>query len=172
MAEFVEDVGIYPTMIELLTQVELENDRSGLPVLDFTSVQPGSQPVIDHVGNGKQCSELVVNLVSTFPTQGFPNPDPDGSCGTELAYEIQVAVFRCAKVPKGNSASNLRLPTEVDMLESTRLHTADMAAMHRAICKALKGKRKYVLRGFTPYGPEGGAVGGTWLLVVGPEDDD
>lgn len=169
MADFVEDVGIYPTMISLATCVEAELIKSGIPV-DFVTVQPGLDPVLDHVGNGKSCSEAIVNLVTAFPAGAtFPAPDTGGTCGTELAYQLEVAVFRCSPQPKGK-LPNLRLPTAVEQLESTRQHLADMAAVHRAIrcCFATKGsRREYAISGFAPYGPSGLVVGGVWGVVVG-----
>lgn len=171
MAEFREDTGIYPVLIALAAGTEAELVSSGLGDRYITTVQPGQTPVIDYVGLGKECAEIIVNLVQAYPSSIFPNPDPTGACGIQLAYEVQVGVMRCAP-PMGGTKAAPKPPTPAEVLNSARQHTADMAAVHRAICKVLRPTRQYAIATFAPYGPEGNAVGGTWTVVVGGVTDD
>lgn len=161
--EFVEDTDIYPTMLQLVACAQAENDRSGLPAVGYAMVQPGVQVVLDHVGNGKECAEIIVNMTTSYPVDIFPNPDFTGTCSSTMAYEVQLAIFRCSPQPK-----NGRAPSITEQLESTRIHLADKAAMLRAIqCCFQTQKRDYIVRSFLPYGPQGVVVGGAWLIVVG-----
>jgi hypothetical protein len=56
-------------------------------------------------------------------------------------------------------------PTAEQQFEATRLQMADMQAMRRAIQCCL-AKDKHVLGAYTPIGPDGNAVGGTWTVSI------
>lgn len=160
---------ILPVLQELAQCVVDELDERGLPGVDVTTIQPGAQPVNDYAGNGKNCAELILNVTQVYPSgAGFPAPAEAATCAVELAYEIAVGILRCAPAMTGGSTKP-KPPTPAATLESTALHIADMRAMHTAIRCCLGGKREYVVRGWQPYGPNGGVVGGTWVVVVGGE---
>jgi hypothetical protein len=171
MADFREDDSIYPVLLAMLECAELELEKSGLPPVGYASIQPGALPVLDHVGNGKECDEMIINVTNGFPTNGFPIIDQFGTCGSAMAFEVQLGVFRCAPVPAGKLPQNFKLPTPVQQLNATRLHLADMQAMKRALACCLKNY-EYVIRTWLPYGPAGGAVGGAWLVAVGGRKDE
>jgi hypothetical protein len=169
VAEFIEDTEIYPVMISLSACAVESLAKSGLPAADFVTVQPGLTPVQDYVGNGKSCSEIIINMLNSFPANPFPNPDQSATCASELAYQLQIGLFRCA-APMGGTKQSPKPPTPAEQLNSTRQHLADMAAMKRAIaCCMGRESRSYVLQGFTPYGPSGNVVGGSWTFLVGQE---
>lgn len=161
---YTEETDIFPVMLSLASATSDELSAAELPV-DYAYLQAGAEPVIDHAGNGKSCSELIVNLVAAIPVDNFPAVAEVATCGSQFGYEVQVGVFRCAPTISGR---NNTTPSVEDQIASTRMHLADMAAVKRSICKTLRD-RHYVIRGFAPYGPEGGAVGGTWLIFIGPE---
>jgi hypothetical protein len=167
MADFVEDNLIYPRLIAIAEGVQMAIAQNGLPIVERVSVQPGTEPVMDYVGNGKDCAEIIVNMmgatimpVSTAETASF------SGCQPELVFQVAVGVFRCAPTPKGNPP---KMPTAADQLNATRLHLADMRASKRGICMALEGVQ-YEVNDFQPYGPEGGVVGGVWTVTVGGEE--
>lgn len=170
MAEFTEETEIYPVLIQLAACAQAELVKRGLPEIDKVTVQPGVTPVQDYVGNGKDCGEIIVNMTTSYPVNPFPNPDQGGaaSCASEFAYEVQLAIFRCAPPVKGTAQRPI-FPTAVEQLEATRLHLADMAAAKAAIKCCMKD-RQYAIRTFQPYGPSGNVVGGVWTVVVGQED--
>lgn len=167
MAEFREDTGIFPTMLTLAECAQRELVKSGLPEIDKVTLQPGGTSVMDYVGNGKDCGEITVNFTQSYPVNPFPTPDATGSCASAFAYEIVLAIFRCSPSMDGSKQSP-RPPSPVKQLAATRLYTADMAAMRRAIqCCMQENEMDYALRAWTPYGPSGLVVGGWWTVVVG-----
>jgi hypothetical protein len=164
---FVEDQGAYPVMVALAACTEEQLITRDLPPISKVTLQPGLEPVMDYVGNGKECGEIIVNMLNAFPYGPFPNPSTEANCGTPIAYTIEVGIFRCAPPMRG-TRERPRPPLPEEQLESTRLHLADMAAVHAAIRCCMKGfpDRSYVVLPFQPYGPSGGVVGGTWGVVV------
>lgn len=168
MAEFREDTDVYPVMLALAECATAELVKSGLTPITKVTVQPGPNPVMDYVGNGDDCGEIIVNLNTGFPVDGFPNPAEDGLCTSEFAYEVALAIFRCAPPLHGTKNAPLP-PTPEEQTNATREYLADMAAMKRAIlCCMQQQKRQYVLRVWTGYGPSGNVVGGVWTVLVGP----
>jgi hypothetical protein len=75
---------------------------------------------------------------------------------------LEIGVMRCIRIED----NGLSLPAE-EMLEATRLQTADMLAMMQAVrCCSGLDSNQYVMGTYTPLGPDGGLVGGTWALSV------
>ena len=166
MPELREDFEIFPLLTRLIECTQAELERSGLPPT-ISVVVPGQLAINDHAGNGKECDELVVNVVQAYPYEVFPNPSDRALCTSPMAYEVQVTIFRCAANPEGTRQSP-KPPTPAAQLNSVRSHLADMQAMKRAIlCCVRDDERLYALRTFTPVGPLGGVIGGTWSFVVG-----
>lgn len=165
MPEFREATNIQSVLTRMADCVIAELASSGLPEAKVT-IQPGATPVLDYVGNGGNCGELIVSVPSSFPTESFPTPAERPTCVNELAYVVEVAIFRC--VPTGKKVGSSFIPPSPEQVfESTRLHLADMQAAHRAIRCCLGGKNQYVLGAWAPYGPEGGVAGGVWTVTVG-----
>lgn len=162
MAVYTEDTGAYPIMVALTACVAEELAKRDLPPVGKVTLQPGSVPSIDYAGNGKDCAELIVNLMTAFPVDTFPLADSTGTCSNALAYQVQVGLFRCAPPLRGGGKQP---PTMEDQLEATRLHLADMAALRAAIRCCFAGTdREYVLLPFAPYSG-GNAVGGVWTIT-------
>lgn len=161
---------IYNVMQNILACTQDELARRELDPVGFAMVQAGSTPVIDHIGNGGVCGELIVNLAGAYNSVDFPNPDPLGRCGQEKAYIINVAIFRCAAVPTGTKMAPV-MPSVEKMEASAEQVDGDMLAIEAGIkCCLSEGDepRLYVLGDYTPYGPAGAAVGGYWRVTVGP----
>jgi hypothetical protein len=166
MAEVIGDTMILPVMADIAAEVAAELVRRGLDPITKVIVQPGSEFVVDYAGNGKDCGEIDVNLVQAYPTDNFPEPDVQGNCVSALAFELNVSVMRCA-APTHGTKQNPSPPTIAEQLESTAQHLADMQASRCAIKVVLaRLERDYVLQAFTPIGPQGQTVGGTWTVIV------
>ena len=169
MAAFREDDIAYPRMVELAACLCTELTASGLPDVCFCGVLPGAMVALDTCGGcgatGK-CGQAWVRLVSVFPSNNFPNPDSAPTCASLLAFELEIGVMRCA--PAMDSRGNP--PTVAQQLDAVRLQTADMLAMRRAVACCMGGTdNAYFLGTYSPYGPQGGCVGGSWTVVVGQE---
>lgn len=166
MAEVVGDAMILPVMVDLGAEVAAELVKRGLVPIDKIIIQPGSEFVVDYAGNGKDCGEIDVNLVQAYPTDNFPEPDATGNCVSALAFELNVSIMRCA-APTHGTAQSPKPPTLAEQLASTAEHLADMQAARCAIKVVLaRLERDYVLQAFTPIGPQGQTVGGTWTVIV------
>lgn len=178
MADYVEDDDAYPVMVELVATVQQQLIKNGLTPIDKATVQPGGTIVNDYAGSGKECGELIVNLISAYPSNPFPQQAQTGSragkasigCGVIIAYSLAVTILRCAPNMRGTKAAPTP-PTLNDQLMAARDQMADMKAMRMAICQAMNNTgRDYQLGVYTPVGAEGGVVGGTWGVLVAEHD--
>lgn len=128
--------------------------------LCLCSVVPGV-PDFAGVVNGK--GQAWVRLVSVFPSSSPPAVDTTmTNCDAPLAATVEVGVVRCSPV-----AGTRQVPQDA-WEASAELVMSDMMAIYRAIC--CTGRTIY-RSSYTPYGPQGGVVGGFWSIVV-PQGDD
>jgi len=160
--DYVEDDTIWPIMVQVQQCLCETLQARGLMTEDgcFCGVLPGDQAVWDY-GNGMAW----VRLVDVYPSTTFPsaNTTPRGSCSAYLAATLEVGLLQCAP---GLSATG-NLPTQADQFEATRLQLAGMRAMQQAI--ACCDLDLVVLGTYSPQGPQGNMVGGTWTINVGSE---
>lgn len=158
MPEFKEDQDFWPIMLSLRDCLCEEIAASGLPPVCRCEVMPGAAPVYDFIEEG----QAWVRLVSAFPSLIFPTQDQTPrNCATPRVGQFEVGIIRCAPMmSEGGDA-----PSAEEEFEAVRLQLADMQAMRRAI-QCCMGKMKHVLGVYTPIGPEGGALGGTWQVWV------
>lgn len=168
-----EDTMVYPTMVKLAGCLATEFIASGLGQPCFCGLFPGEEAPWDYCdGNcGKtRAGQIWVRLVSAFPTQPFPVIDPLGTCASAMGFDLEVGAIRAAPMITGTAAKPI-LPTVDAQLESTRIQLAEMAAIRRAIkcCMAENedgGEISYALGSYSPVGPDGGCVGGSWTVTV------
>lgn len=159
-ATFVEDDAIWPLMIQLQQCLCETLQARGLMQEDgcFCGMVPGDNVAWDYP-NGMAW----VRLVDVYPSTTFPAQDATlrGSCSATLAATLEVGLLQCA--PSLNSIG--AAPTDLQQFEATRLQLAGMRAMHQAItCCDID---LMVLGNYTPQGPQGIMVGGTWQVNVG-----
>lgn len=177
MAEFREDLDIYPLMVELSACLCTELADSGLPPVCRCGLMPGTSPTLDFSGdvtcaNGG-CGQAWVRLVNAFPSDDFPNPAVGIAqrCDIALAYELEVGISRCEDV--GRTVGNKYTPpTLAAQVNSVRQYTADMAAMRRAILCCFRGAHderddlEIALGLYQPLDSSGGVGGGIWNVTV------
>lgn len=174
---FVEDVDLYPLMVELLSCLCVELEDSGLPKPCRCSLMPGDLPVLDF-GSGEDgckdgCGQAWVRLVTAFPADQFPIAavQTASRCDVALAYQLEIGVSRCETV--GRTVGGRFIPPSAeDQLDSVRLYTADMAAMRRAMLCCFRSAHartddlEIALGAYTPLPTQGGVGGGTWALYL------
>lgn len=164
--EIVEDVGIYPRMIELLGALHSESEQRGLPGLCFLGVLPFGPPTLDcgDCEEGTCSGRGWVRLASAFAAKDFPNQDAiPGPCNGGMAYQLEVGIVRCAS-PFTEEGSNGEAPTVAESLAYARQQLADMAAMRATFCQVFNA-RDLVIGEYTPVNG-GGCGGGSWLITV------
>lgn len=156
------DTLVWPAMTALAECLCTEIIASGLPPTCLCGVLPGEQIDASYVSSSEGMAW--VRLAGAYPYQSFPNATVSGnSCVMPLAFEIEVGALWCA--PVGDSRGNP--PSMEAQFETAEIQVAAMAAMHRAIRCCLPTERAQSALGqYTPAGPEGGVVGGTWNLYV------
>jgi hypothetical protein len=155
---YTEDETIWPLMVQLSQCLcETLTARGLMPGDCFCGVLPGDQVAHDY-GSG----QAWVRLTGIYPTTTFPQIDNTlrGSCSAALGATLEVGVMQCAP---GLGALG-SLPDEADQFEATRLQMATMRAMRQAIVCC--GIEEMVLGQYSPQGPQGLLVGGTWLVDV------
>lgn len=170
MAEFREDVVIYPKMIELSACLCAEIANSGLPEPCSCGPIVGSL-VLDYCGtctDGGCGGQAWVRLVTAFPSMTFPSPLSDSmNCYAPLVYQIEVGIVRCKPVGKASSARGYAPPTLDQNVGALRLQTADIAAMRRAIqCCFGNADFNYIIGQYTPVSPDGDCLGGAFLVTA------
>lgn len=103
------------------------------------------------------CGQLWVRLVTSFTYRSFPIPEPDPTCLNMIAHQIEVGVVRC--MPVGDEEP----PSDDTISETALLQMRDARALRQAIAKV---DGAYTLDQYTPIGPSGDCVGGSWLVSV------
>lgn len=156
-----EDDVIWPLMVQLQQCLcETLTARGLMPGDCFCGIFPGDSAPWDY-------SEGMawVRLVDSYPSTTFPtaNSTPRASCEAMLVATLEVGLLQCAPIsgPDGSP------PTQEQQIESARLQAAGMRAMQQAI--ACCDLELVVLGAYTPQGPQGGLVGGSWQINVGAE---
>ncbi len=157
-----EDTGVWPTMAKIAGCLCTELSLAGLPETCFCGVLPGDEAPWDYVS--EDAGMAYVRLVSAYLSQAFPAQQTLPGCGADLAYELEIGVLYCTPVFEDDRGDP---PSVAVMLDATRTQTAAMAAMYRAFscCPGLNDK-DVMVGAYTPVGPQGGAVGGTWQIWV------
>lgn len=135
----------------------------GLPEPCFCGVIPGMAAVADYMGECDTRNGMAwVRLSSTYPAAsiGIVDQTP-GSCSAGVGYDIEVGVLR--RMPLDAEPAD-----EAEVLAVADLQMDDMESARRAIlcCTAFR-KKDAILGTYTPIGPLGGTVGGSWTLHIG-----
>lgn len=157
MADYT-DAPVFASMVALQQCVCEEIEKRGLPSVCFCGVVPGSTAVLDFAEEGMAW----VRLNTAAPSIVFPSQDQSlRSCGAPLAYQFEVGIVRCAPTLDDDGSP----PTLEEQFEATRLQMADMEAIRAAIQCCLPNASK-ILNSYTPYGPQGGALGGWWTVYT------
>lgn len=128
------------------------------------TVMPGNDVPIDYA----ECGGMAwVRLVTAAPSSTFPNADSSpGNCASFLAYALEVGLLREAPMPQqfGSEWTN---PSSEEQFDAAEKAADGMEAVYRALRSVGGEFPDFVVGTYTPYGPDGGAVGGTWAMTVG-----
>ncbi len=128
----------------------------------WCGVMPGQAALIEALGNECDGGLAWVRLVSAYPSQIIGQASTlTGNCGMGTGFDLEVGIMRLVVVEED-------APDPAQSLAAVEQQIKDMETMRRAIgcCPALP-KQDYILGQYTPSGPLGGVVGGTWSVFVG-----
>lgn len=154
-------------MLDLLLGALVEELRdAGTADVCAAAVYPGDAVPLDYA----ECGVMAwVRLVSVNPTIGFPAADVTAdSCAWRLAYDVEMGVMRPSLIPEV-VLSTVDLPTDAENTASAGAQFSDMMAMHYALLAARKDIEHLIPGSYTPTGPIGGTVGGTWSVTLGDD---
>lgn len=157
--------GIMDVLLDLVHKELQANDTA--KNLCAVSLFPGDNIPMDYGG----CGGIVfVRLVTANPSASFPNADVTvDNCAYTLAFPLEVGILRPAPTIQ-TIAGKAYPPTDEMNTASAHLMTDDLKAMHRAIQKLRQEIDLVQLGQYTPQGPFGDLVGGTWNVTVGEDD--
>ena len=156
------DLDVWPTMMRLVDCLCTELAESGLDTC-FCGVLPGQDIAAQYVNTKTREGMAWVRLNGAWPYSLFPAMDSQAVCAAPLAYELEIGALFCAPAFADSRGTP---PSLAAQFEATQTQMAAMAAMRRAIVCCL-GTGKYAVIGqYTPVGPAGDVVGGTWAVTV------
>lgn len=160
-----EDDLVWPILTDLRNCLEQKLTEFGGPDLCEVTIIPGDQLILDF-GADSDCGGMAwVRFVTAFASTQFPIPDQTPNCFTRLAAQIEVGVMRAAPSPEDRF-----MPSAEEEFNASRLAASDFRAMLSAIQCCMRERKdttQHVLDAYSPLGPEGTLVGGTFALYVG-----
>ena len=142
--------------------VQRRSSLDGADPVCFCGVVPGEAMAIDYVEScDDTCGMAWVRLIAVVPANGFGIPNTNtGNCGAALGIDIEVGMARCFPTPDDGGP-----PDAETQLAIAAQVNADMMVMRRAIA-CCPGSRDWVIDGYSPFGPQGGSIGGIWGLSL------
>lgn len=147
---------------------ELKADGTDADLCSKT-IMPGDTTIADY--GTESCGGMVwLRLVNANTTVSFPTNDVTvNNCTHLLAFNAEVGVLRPATLPESNEVNQFDLPTDEEQWDEADLQLKDLTAMHRALKAVGQEMDDFIIQAYTPIGPDGGVVGGTWSFVFGEE---
>lgn len=145
---------------------------AGLTPLCNCSIMPGAAIAYDFIHNG-ECEDSDgmgwVRLGSVYLTRSFPlaaNSIVPCDQATS-AFTVDVGIIR--SMPLAEDGEGL---DAADFEAAADIQTSEMAVIQQAILCCYGSQNDLVmLGGYTPVGPDGGAIGGFWTATLGTLDD-
>lgn len=150
----------------LLAALVVELRTDGTEDVCAAALYPGDSVPLDYADCGGMAW---VRLVDAGPTISFPNTDVTAdSCHWSLAFQVEMGVMRPSPIPE-NVMNSAELPDDAENTAAAKRQLQDMMAMHRALLTARDDIDLMAPGRYTPVGPVGGTVGGTWAVTVGAD---
>jgi hypothetical protein len=134
-----------------------------LPPTCFCGIVPGEVVALDYSGDcADECGMAWVRLSAAYPSTivAVPSPMP-GNCAVGIGIEVEMGIVRCIS-PGGEDGQP---PEPAELAAAAVLQQADMMAMWRAVA-CCRTNKDWMIGTYTPFGPEGGLVGGTLALSI------
>jgi hypothetical protein len=162
----VPDTRIWPLATQLASCLCAELTAAGGPEPCFCGVLAGDSVAFDYCSpcEGNACGMAWVRLAAVAPLQSaVGNTIAIGRCSPSLVATFEVGVLRCAPTLTEDGG----LPSMADQLDAAELQASDMAAAGRAAACCFTDGRLVIVGAWTPVGPQGGCLGGSWTVTVG-----
>lgn len=159
----------FEMMTSLAGCIETTFEDEGRPEVCFNGIITGDGVTaawVDDCSNDL-CGMTWVRLVNAYPSSSPGRQDQGtNNCASGIGIEIEVGVLRCTNVSVEDAEVE-----EGEALQATSDVLADMFALRKAIsCCVGVPSSDMVLGNWTPMGPLGGLVGGSWLIYASTSD--
>lgn len=155
----------YALMLDIAACIKAQFEADGLPEPCYLGVLPGDAVAHDYRGTCEGLDGQVwVRLGAAYPATTVGQLDETaGNCGKSLGLDIEIGSIRSAPYPDDDGNP----PSEAEQAAATEQQIKDMVTIKKALkcCMPLKGS-DHILGPYQPVGPQGGVVGGVWLLSV------
>jgi len=155
----------------LLAAAVVELRKMGDDELCASAVYPGEGVPLDYASMDTGCGGMLwVRLTTAYPSASFPSPvQTIDNCARRLAFPVEMGLMRPAPIPENFVTGEMDLPGDAEHDAAATRQLNDMEAMYRAIRVAAEDIELVVVGSYSPYGPVGGTVGGTWSLQIGDD---
>lgn len=164
------DLAIFPwtVMTDLASNLCRELRLADRPEPCFCGVLGGSIVPLDYCqpcSDGGKCGMAWVRATSLGHDDFVLGRErlrrKSSACATPLFVTLEVGVARCA--PTLDEQGDL--PSMAEQFDAAQGQTLDMLAALKAV-RCYDSITNYDLHTWTPMGPEGGCLGGTWSLNI------
>lgn len=151
---------VFDTLVELAACLCQTIESEGLPDTCFCGIVPGEAPAFGYWSDCEKNGMAYVRLSTSYPSQQIGQQSvATGNCSSLLGIDVEIGILR--SLPVGDEQGNM--PEDYDILEATQLQVADMIAMRKAVTCCLAAE-DFLMGAYSPFGPDGGIVGGTWEI--------
>lgn len=153
-----------------LEQVLQEADQRDK--LCAVGLYPGAMVPADYGLASEDCAGgmAFVRIGGAGKTSNYPAPDNTSkSCAAHAMFTIEVGMWRPAPMPDQNMNAFI-LPDAVEQFDAAMQMIDDMGYMHEAIARTARKYDDIIIGSWTPMGPEGDVVGGSWTLTATYEE--
>lgn len=153
---------IWQAVEDLTTCLCAQLLTDNLPPVCVCGTLPGVEVALLYTGDcDVACGQAWVRLAGAYPsvTIGQPSTRP-GNCNSGIGADIELGIARCIDVGDADTP-----PSPQVLAAAAQLQMDDMLAMWRAVACCRQSK-DWIVNAYTPFGPEGGLVGGSLLVQV------
>lgn len=133
------------------------------PKVCFCGLVPGAEVAMEYAGDcADACGMAWVRLANSYPSTsiGLPSVAP-GNCQSGIGLDVELGIARCVEVGQADGSP----PTPGQLAASAVLQSEDMMTLWRAVACCRQSK-DWVIGQYTPFGPEGGLVGGVVFVSI------
>jgi hypothetical protein len=133
------------------------------------TVMPGSAVAFDYCN---QCDQGMAwtRVAEVVPVVSAQQTTPGVSCASAWEATVELGMIRGAKLPAESPlGDDWVLPDAVEQWMMADQQFEEMGVMYRAVCNVEfeKATGPATATSYSPVGPEGGCIGGVWLVTVG-----
>lgn len=151
--------------VELAACLCQQISDSALQDVCFCGVIPGDAATDTYFGNCTGKNGMAwVRIANIYPSQSVGIADQTiGNCSTGLGADIEIGIMRTIQIAEGTR----NLPDSTILAQTAQQVDEAMLMRQAVVCCDALDQKDYILGAYTPIGPMGTALGGSWVVHVG-----